>query len=151
LAEDLGTWAPEQATVLVEVLQQAGITPQARRTREGIEVTVEDDDSDQAHATLVANMDRIARAARPVQAEGGRRRARPTGPRPAPSRSGGQGERPLTSQRMSRFTRPLAILLAALLLATIPIPLPLRLLILAAAVLTIVWMLGKDPDDAEGG
>lgn len=150
MAEDLGTWPPEQATVLVEVLQQSGIRPQARRTREGVEVTVDDGDSDQAHATLVANMDRIARAARPSQPDGGRRRPRPTGAQaPSARGSGGQADRPLTSQRMSRFTRPVAILLAALLLATVPIPLPLRLLILAAAVLAIVWLLGRDEDDED--
>lgn len=147
MAEDLGTWPPEQATVLVEVLQRSGITPQARRTRDGVEVTVEDGDSDQAHATLVANMDRIARAARPSQPEGGRRRSRAAGAQASAGRGTQQErERPLASQRMSRFTRPVAILLAALLLATVPIPLPLRLLILAAAVLTIVWMLGRDED-----
>jgi hypothetical protein len=145
LAEDLGTWPPEQATVLVEVLQQAGITPQAKRTREGIEVTVEDGDSDQAHATLVANMDAIARAARAPKPEGGRRRARPPAARPGAAPREG-GERQLASQRMSRFARPIAILVAALMLAAAPIPFPLRLLILAAAVLGIVWMLGREPD-----
>jgi hypothetical protein len=145
LAEDLGTWPPEQATVLVEVLQQAGITPQAKRTREGIEVTVEDGDSDQAHATLVANMDAIARAARAPKPEGGRRRARSPAARPGAAPREG-GERPLASQRMSRFARPIAILVAALMLAAAPIPFPLRLLILAAAVLGIVWMLGREPD-----
>lgn len=150
MAEDLGTWPAEQATVLVEVLQQAGITPQARRTREGIEVTVEDGDSDQAHATLVANMDTIARAARPSRPEGGRRRARGSGSRPSSERGRQETQRPLASQRLSRYTRPVAILLAALLLATIPIPLPLRLLVLAAAVLTIVWLLGRDAEDSDG-
>lgn len=150
MAEDLGTWPPEQATVLVEVLQQAGITPQAKRTRDGIEVTVEDGDTDQAHATLVANMDAIARAARTSNPEGGRRRARtPTtrhgaGPKNTP-------ERQLTSQRMSRFARPIAILVAALMLAAAPIPGPLRLLIVAAAVLGIVWMLGREPDEGADG
>ncbi len=149
MAEDLGTWPPEQATVLVEVLQQAGITPQAKRTREGIEVTVEDGDSDQAHATLVANMDTIARAARGSRAqsaERGARRPRGTAPR-KPAGGGGGDERPLTAQRMSRFARPVAILVAALMLAAAPIPFPLRLLILAAAVIGIVWMLGREPDD----
>lgn len=150
MAEDLGTWPPEQATVLVEVLQQAGITPQARRTREGIEVTVNEGDSDQAHATLVANMDTIARAARSSHGDGPRRRARSAGQRSGGGARSEPAQRPLTSQRLSRFARPLAILLAALLLAAIPIPLPLRLLVLAAAVLTIVWLLGRDPEDDEG-
>jgi hypothetical protein len=146
LAEDLGTWPPEQATVLVEVLQKAGITPQAKRTREGIEVTVEDGDSDQAHATLVANMDAIARAARSPGPEAGRRRTRTPAARQEPRGRDG-GERQLTSQRMSRFARPVAMLIAALMLAAAPIPFPLRLLILAAAVLAIVWMLGREPDE----
>ena len=152
MAEDLGTWPAEQATVLVEVLQQAGITPQARRTREGVEVTVEDDDSDQAHATLVANMDRIAQAARPPQPQGGRRRPRGAGARQGSGERQGQGEGSLTSQRMSRFTRPVAILVAALLLAAIvPLHPLMRVLILAGAVLAIVWFLGRDEEDGEGG
>jgi Flp pilus assembly protein TadB len=151
LAEDLGTWPPEQATVLVEVLQQAGITPQARRTREGVEVTVEDDDSDQAHATLVANMDRIARAARPAQPQGGRRRPRGAARQGSGERQG-QGDSSLASQRMSRFTRPVAILVAALLLAAIvPLHPLMRVLILAGAVLAIVWFLGREDEDGEGG
>jgi lipase chaperone LimK len=39
VAEELGTWPAEQATVLLEVLQQAGLNPTATRTREGILVT----------------------------------------------------------------------------------------------------------------
>lgn len=147
MAEDLGTWPPEQATVLVEVLQQAGITPQARRTRDGIEVTVDEKDSDQAHATLVANMDTIARAARSTPSEPRRKRPRtaPTGPKQAQRDA---PERQLTSQRMTRFGRPMAILLAALLLAMV-LPGALRVLVLAAAVAAMVWMLGREPDEDE--
>lgn len=150
MAQDLGTWPPEQATVLVEVLQQAGITPQAKRTREGIEVMVEDDDSDQAHATLVANMDTIARAARASKPEDCRRRGRGAVVRQGRDRRQ-TPERPLTSQRMSRFARPIAILVVAMVLAAAPIPFPLRLVVIAAAVLGIVWMLGREPDEDGDG
>lgn len=150
MAQDLGTWPPEQATVLVEVLQQAGITPQAKRTRDGIEVMVEDDDSDQAHATLVANMDTIARAARASKPEDGRRRGRGAVVRQDKDRRE-TTERPLTSQRLSRFARPIAILVVAMVLAAAPIPFPLRLVIIAAAVLGIVWMLGREPDEDGDG
>jgi hypothetical protein len=145
LAEDLGTWPPAQATVLVEVLQKAGITPQTRRTRDGIEVTVEDADSDQAHATLVANMDAIARAARSTGQEGGRRRPRSAPSRPQ-ARDASTSERPLTAQRLMRFGRPLAILVAGLMVSVVmPHPV-LRLLVIAAAVAAMVWLLGKESD-----
>lgn len=148
MAADLGTWPPEQATVLVEVLQRAGITPQAKRTREGVTVTVEDAESDQAHATLVANMDTIARAARPSSSAESRRtrgtpQRRPSG---SPRQGAGDADTPLITQRLGRFARPLAILLVALLIAAAPIPFGLRILVLVGAVLTIVWVLGREPD-----
>jgi hypothetical protein len=151
LAEDLGTWPAEQATVLVDALQQAGITPKARRTREGVEITVEDAKADEAHATLVANMDAIARAARsPVGESGRRRRGRTT-----PVRGDEQlkpPERPLTAQRLIRFGRPLAILVAGLMIAAV-MPPPVRLVILMATVAAMVWLLGResDHDDPPGG
>jgi hypothetical protein len=102
VAEELGTWPAEQATVLLEVLQKAGLNPTAKRTRDGILVTVPDTESDDAHRQLVANMDAIARAARPPAGS----RPRPRKPRPvkgadAPSRRGGgsAGERLLGASR----------------------------------------------------
>lgn len=114
MAEDLGTWPPEQATVLLEVLGEAGLSPDAKRTRDGILVTVPDEQSDQAHRQLVANMDRIAQAARQPRGQagkGGTRRPRAVkGADPSPSSSsgsGGQGERGM---------RPLGLILVGLLL-----------------------------------
>lgn len=74
MAADLGTWPAEQATVLLEVLQAGGLHPDARRVRGEVHVTVPEDEGDKAHATLVANMDRIAQAARPTRSSGGRGR-----------------------------------------------------------------------------
>lgn len=67
MAADLGTWPAEQATVLLEVLQAGGLHPDARRVRGEVHVTVPEEEGDKAHATLVANMDRIAQAARPAK------------------------------------------------------------------------------------
>jgi hypothetical protein len=138
LAEDLGTWPPEQATVLVEALQQAGLSPEARRTREGIVVLVPDDQSDDAHRTLVSNMDAIARAARPPSPSGGRRRR----PRPAaPTRtepSAGSGGA-MSSERLLRFARPLGLLLLVVLLSSVvrnPI-------VVIVAVGALVYWLGR--------
>jgi hypothetical protein len=78
VAKDLGTWPPEQATVLVQVLQRANLTPEAKRTRDGILVTVPDDQADVAVRALADNMDAIADAAR-SRAEARRRRAREGG------------------------------------------------------------------------
>lgn len=72
MATDLGTWPAEQATVLLEVLQAGGLHPEARRTRGEVHVSVPEAEGDKAHATLVANMDRIASAARPAKPSGGR-------------------------------------------------------------------------------
>jgi hypothetical protein len=119
VAEDLGTWSPEQATVLLEVLARAGLSPKARRTRRGVVVTVEDHEADRAHQTLLEHMDTIANAARPPKAP-----ARPT------QRARGQSDstmRPLPTQRLQTLARPLGILLIALLIAAI-IP-PLRLVV----------------------
>ena len=78
MAADLGTWPAEQATVLLEVLQAGGLHPDARRARGEVHVTVPEDEGDKAHATLVANMDRIAQAARPAKPSGGRGRGAAT-------------------------------------------------------------------------
>lgn len=67
MAADLGTWPAEQATVLLEVLHTAGLHPKAQRTRGEVHVTVPDEEGDRAHATLVAQMDTIAKAARPAR------------------------------------------------------------------------------------
>jgi hypothetical protein len=144
LAEDLGTWPAEQATVLVDVLQRAGIPPKARRTRAGVEITVDDAQADEAHATLVANMDTIARAARSPAGE------RPRGRKGRTPAVRGDDEvkppeRPLTAQRLVRFGRPLAILVAGLMIASI-MPGPLRFVVLMATVAAMVWLLGKETD-----
>jgi hypothetical protein len=138
VAEDLGTWPPEQATVLVEALQQAGLAPEAKRTREGILVTVPDEQSDEAHRTLVANMDAIARAARPQAPPGGRRRR----PRPTPERRSTTSETEggaLSSERMLRLARPIGLLLVALMLAAVvrnPI-------VIVLALAALVYWLGR--------
>lgn len=144
MAADLGTWPPEQATVLYQVLQDAGLSPQAKRTREGVKVTVDDDEADRAHQTLVANMDAIARAARPPTPKAGpRRRARPGPAQERPTRDGS----PLASQKLQRLSRPLGLLLIGLLLATIIRPLALPIVVFTVA--GIVYLLGKQTQ-AEG-
>jgi hypothetical protein len=138
LAEDLGTWPPEQATVLVEALQQAGLSPEARRTREGILVTVPDEQSDDAHRTLVSNMDAIARAARPPTPSGGRRRrprpAAPTRTTPSAATGGAMG-----SERLLRIARPVGLLLLVVVLASI-VRNPLVVMVAIAA---LVYWLGR--------
>lgn len=92
MAADLGTWPAEQATVLLEVLQAGGLHPDARRSRGEVHVTVPDDEGDKAHATLVANMDRIAQAARPTRSSGGRGKGGAgKGDGGGPARSAGKG------------------------------------------------------------
>ena len=114
MAEDLGPWPPEQAMVLLEVLQAAGLTPDAKRTRDGIRVSVPDAESDEAHRQLVANMDTIARAAQQPKPSGPARR------RPRPVKGADHPEprepRQLNSERMLRIAKPLGLLLVALLL-----------------------------------
>jgi hypothetical protein len=126
--------------VLVDVLQRAGLQPDAKRTREGIRVTVPEEQADQAHQILVANMDVIAQAARAPRERGARnrRKERPgTGRSDAPSR----GERPLASERLLRLSRPLGVLLVGLLLAVIIRPLSLPLIVFSVA--AAIWLLGK--------
>jgi hypothetical protein len=140
VAEDLGTWPPEQAAVLLEALAKAGITPRAKRTRQGVVVTVDDTEAADAHRTLLENMDAIARAAR-----------RPaTGPRRQPriASTPSDGSRPLTSQRLSGMARPLGIVLLGLLVATL-VP-PLRLPVIVFTVAALVYVLGRQaPDDPD--
>jgi hypothetical protein len=147
VAEDLGTWPPEQATVLVEVLQQAGLAPEAKRTREGIVVTVPDEQSDEAHRTLVANMDTIARAARPPTGAGGRRRRpRPSVPTRASTATSESGK--LGSERMLRLARPLGIVLLVLLLAAV-VRQP---FVIVLALGALVYVLGRQAQQrGEGG
>lgn len=150
MAEDLGAWPPEQATVLLETLNRAGLTPQAKRTREGITVTVPDDQADEAQRQLVANMDAIARAARAEPKPPRRRSRRGTEHHPSAGGRSDADERPLTSQRMLRIARPLSLVLVGLLLATV-VSGPLRLLVVVATVAGIVYLSGRqaqrDGDD----
>jgi hypothetical protein len=139
VAEDLGTWPPEQARVLLDALQQAGLSPKARRTREGISVTVDDAEADEAHRTLVANMDAIARAARGSQQQR-KARTRATGPE-----RGGSDKRSLTSERFGSLSRPLMILVIGAILALIIAPLRLPIMIFTIAAL--VYVLGKQVQD----
>jgi len=113
VAKDLGTWPPEQATVLVQVLQRANLTPDAKRTREGILVTVPDAQADVAVRALADNMDTIADAAR-SRAEARRRRARASRTGDA-RRSAAVPDGRLTSERLRGIARPIAILLVGLL------------------------------------
>jgi hypothetical protein len=142
VAEDLGTWPPEQARVLLDALQQAGLSPKARRTREGISVTVEDAEADEAHRTLVANMDAIAQAARGSQQQR-RAKTRSSGPQGAPS-----DKRPLASERFGSLSRPLMILVIGAILALLIAPLRLPIMIFTIAAL--VYVLGKQVQDGDG-
>ena len=135
MAEDMGTWPPEQARVLLEALQKAGLSPKARRTRDGIAVTVGDAEADEAHRTLVANMDAIAQAARTPQ-QPRRPRTRSSGPqRQTP-------ERPLASERLGSMSRPLIILVVGMILALIA-PAPLKLPVIVFTIAGLVYVLGK--------
>lgn len=149
MAEDLGAWPPEQATVLLEVLKQAGLTPQAKRTRDGILVTVPDDDAEEAQRQLVANMDAIASAAR-AEPRAPRRVARKKTP-PAGNygRKVSNPDRPaLTSQKMTRMARPLGIVLIGLMLATI-VRLP-SIVIVPLTVAAVIYVVGKQAQNDRG-
>ena len=121
--------------MLLEVLQKAGLTPTAKRTREGILVTVPDTETEEAHRVLVANMDTIARAAR---APSGQRKGR--GPTKRGDKQADRGSA-LASERMTRMARPLGLLLIGLLLvATIGLRQP---LIAVIAVGVVVYLIGR--------
>lgn len=143
MAEDLGTWPPEQARVLLDALQQAGLSPKARRTREGISVTVDDEEADEAHRTLVANMDAIAQAARskPQPRKPRARQERATRPGPA--------DRPLISERLGAISRPVVILILGMFLALLIRPLALPIIVFTIAAL--VYVLGKQSQGGDGG
>lgn len=138
MAEDLGTWPPEQATVLVQALAQAGLSPQAKRTRKGVIVTVPDEQAATAHQTLVANMDAIARAARRQATGTAQKRPTQTG-KESPAR-------PMASERMNALARPLGLLMVGLLLSAVIRPLSIPIMVFTIA--GIIYLLGKQtPDD----
>lgn len=149
MAEDLGAWPPEQATVLLEALKKAGLTPQAKRTRDGVAVTVPDDQAEEAQRQLVANMDAIARAAR-AEPRPQQKKTRKRTTSGAYGRRVSDPDRPaLTSQRMSRMARPLSLVLLGLLLAAI-VPPSMRLLIVVATVAGVVYLIGKQAQKERG-
>ncbi|MFA9445704.1 hypothetical protein [Egicoccus sp. AB-alg6-2] len=147
MASDLGAWPAEQASVLLEVLQRDGLTPEAKRTREGIHVLVPDGQSDQAHQVLAANMDVIARAARPGGGTArGRRGRRKTDPTPRPASRGGsrrheEASPRLASERLMRAGPAIALFLVALLVAGFLPGLAFPILVIGAFV--GIWLLGK--------
>ncbi|MEX1178847.1 MAG: hypothetical protein WEB09_10330 [Nitriliruptor sp.] len=153
MAADLGTWPAEQATVLLEVLHTAGLHPEARRGRDGIHVTVPDDEGDRAHATLVAQMDTIAQAARPPAPPRGRRlRAvedppgtEPATRRPRRGRDARRPQRAGTAARARRLGRPAALVAVGFVVAVILGP-PTSTFILAVTVGAAVWLLGKQAE-----
>jgi hypothetical protein len=147
VAKDLGTWPPEQATVLVQVLQRAHLNPSARRTKEGIVVTVPDEEGATAMREMTSNMEAIADAAR---ARGEARRRRSREQRSRTSVGAGAADRPtLTSEKLLGAARPLIILLVALLvLSTVARISPVLALI---GVGLGVYLLGKRTQDGQGG
>ncbi|MEY3072223.1 MAG: hypothetical protein RLZZ353_419 [Actinomycetota bacterium] len=145
MAKDLGTWAPEQATVLVQVLQGAGLTPDAKRTRAGIVVTVPDDQADVAVRTLAANMDAIAEAAR-SRAEARRRRSRE--PR-ASDRGRREGSGTLPTERLLGAARPIVVLLVGLLVLSAVARISPALALVGVAV--GVYLLGRRQDGGGPG
>jgi hypothetical protein len=116
VAEELGTWPAEQATVLLEVLQQAGLDPDAKRTKDGVLVSVPADQSDEAHRQLVANMDQIAKAARQPKASGPPRSARKVRPVKGADNEPEKSPQQMASERLTRIAKPVALVLGALLL-----------------------------------
>jgi hypothetical protein len=147
VAKDLGTWPPEQATVLVQVLQRANLTPDAKRTREGILVTVPDAQADVAVRALADNMDAIADAARSRE-EARRRRARDSRARETKGRAR-PTEGALTSERLLGAARPIVMLLVGLLvLSTVARVSPVLALV---GVGVGVYLLGRRAQDGDGG
>lgn len=166
MAADLGTWPAEQATVLLEVLHTAGLHPEARRGRDGVHVTVPDAEGDRAHATLVAQMDTIARAARPGgNTRGGRRlRAVEDPPGTGPKRKGtprkprkarkARGDRRTPGSSSvrpadggsARFGQP-AILLGTGFLVAVVLGPPTATFVLAVTFGATVWLLGRRASD----
>lgn len=145
MAKDLGTWAPEQATVLVQVLQGAGLTPDAKRTRAGIVVTVPDDQADVAVRTLAANMDAIAEAAR-SRAEARRRRSREAR---TSDRGRREGSGTLPTERLLGAARPIVVLLVGLLVLSAVARISPALALVGVAV--GVYLLGRRQDGGGPG
>jgi Flp pilus assembly protein TadB len=150
VAEELGTWPPEQATVLLEVLQKAGLSPQAKRTRDGVVVTVSEDESDEAHRQLVANMDTIARAARQQRPSGPRTGSRrPRAVKGADNQDSSDRQRALASERMNKLARPIGIALVALLVLLVVGRFNAILAIMAVGAL--VYVIGKRAQERGDG
>lgn len=152
MATDLGSWPAEQASVLVEVLQRDGLTPEAKRTRDGIHVLVPDAQSDQAHQVLAANMDVIASAARPSGPTPirGRKKARRAPQRSErPARSASADSPKLTSERLMRIGPAIALLLTALLLGSLFPRAAFPIVIVGA--FAGIWWLGKQAQDGRDG
>lgn len=147
MAEDLGPWPPAQATVLLEVLKKAGLDPDAKRTREGIQVTVPDEQADDAHRILVANMDEIAQAARtPSKGRAARQsEARSSRAKRAPSTP---SESSLPTERLTRLARPLGLLI--ILLLVVGLAGPLRLPLLVIGVGALIYFIGKQAQRENG-
>jgi hypothetical protein len=147
VAKDLGTWPPEQATVLVQVLQRARLNPSARRTKEGIVITVPDEEGAVAMREMTDNMEAIADAAR-SRSEARRRRSRAQRAR-AVGPSGGADRPTLTSEKLLGAAKPLVILLVSLLvLSTVARISPVLALV---GVGVGVYLLGKRTQDGQGG
>lgn len=143
MAEDLGTWSAEQALVLVDVLQRAGLHPQAKRVRDGVNVTVPDDEADEANRQLLNNMDQIAKAAaKPVGRGTPKRRVRPVKGADNP-----RTDAALTSERFARIARPLGLVLIAMLLLGM-VRNPLIVLIVMGV---LVYVIGKRAQRDGGG
>jgi ribosomal protein L12E/L44/L45/RPP1/RPP2 len=138
VAEELGTWPPEQATVLLEVLQKAGIKPDAKRTREGVVVTVPDEAADEAHRELVANMDAIARAARRERPKAAGRRPRPV--KGADHPSDRQRQREMASERLKGAANPLIIAIVLVVVLALFIRSPIVWVVLLGG---LVYFIGK--------
>lgn len=146
MAEDLGPWPPAQATVLLEVLKKAGLDPDAKRTREGIQVTVPDAQADDAHRILVANMDEIAQAARtPAKGRGARRTDSPSR---TPRSSSPSPNSSLPTERLTKLARPLGLLI--ILLLVVGLAGPLRLPLLVIGVGALIYLIGKQAQRENG-
>lgn len=146
MAEDLGPWPPAQATVLLEVLKKAGLDPDAKRTREGIQVTVPDEQADDAHRILVANMDEIAQAARTPSK--GRTARQSDGRSRAQRTTSASSESSLPTERLTRLARPLGLLI--ILLLVVGLAGPLRLPLLVVGVGALIYLIGKQAQRENG-
>lgn len=142
MAEELGTWSADQALVLVDVLQRAGLHPAAKRVRDGVLVTVPDEEAEEANRQLLNNMDAIARAAaKPAGLTGPKRRVR------AVKGADNPDPRALTSERMARIARPVGLILIAMLLFSV-LRNPLIVLVLMGV---LVYLIGKRAQGNGGG